>query len=174
MLRHRHAKLAVLAAAAVAALGGGIAVAASTGTLPSAAGDHPHTTTPTTGPHGSMTAPAVKDTPPASTTPAPGSRGPDATGPAKFGLCTAWAAGNGTANGHKADSTAFQALATAAGGVANIPAFCADATPGGGAPPSSAQSGGDNGQANAHSDSGSNGPPASTPGNSETGRSHRP
>jgi hypothetical protein len=42
-------------------------------------------------------------------------RGPDATGHAKAGLCRAWAAGNGRDKGGKAESTAFEALARAAG-----------------------------------------------------------
>ncbi len=132
MFGHRHATMAVLAAATVVGLGGGIAVAASTGSLPIAAGDHPHTTS-TTRPPTTSAAPAVEDTtPPTSATGASNGAGPDATGPAKFGLCTAYSSGEGVTNGDKADSTAFQALATAAGGAANIPSFCADATPGGG------------------------------------------
>jgi hypothetical protein len=172
VLRHRPAALAVLTVAAVTGLGGGIAVAVSTGTLPTAAGDHPHTTA-TTGAPTSTTGSTVVDRTPASTTATPSSHGPNVNGPAKFGLCTAFASGRGTTNGKKADSTAFQALATAAGGVANIPAFCADATPGGGPPASTAPSGADNGQVHGHDNTTSNGPPPTT-GNSETGQSHRP
>jgi hypothetical protein len=59
-------------------------------------------------------------------------KGPDPTGPAKFGLCTAFAAGQGATNGGKADSTAFQALANAASTAGEtVTEFCAGATPGG-------------------------------------------
>lgn len=172
MLGRRRAKLVVLTAAAVAGLGGGIAVAAATRTLPTAASDHSHTAA-TPGARASTTAPAFKDRTPSSTTAPSSSQGPDANGPAKFGLCTAFASGRGTTNGDKADSTAFQALAMAAGGVSNIPGFCADATPGGGRSPIVARSGGEHGMDNQHPNTASSGRPP-TPGNSETGRNDRP
>jgi hypothetical protein len=50
--------------------------------------------------------------------------GPDASGAAKQGLCRAWFAGQGDEHGRRADSTAFQALAAAAGGADHIPAYC--------------------------------------------------
>jgi hypothetical protein len=50
--------------------------------------------------------------------------GPDATGPAKDGLCQAWQSGQGGDNGGRLDSTAFQALAKAAGGADKVDAFC--------------------------------------------------
>ena len=50
--------------------------------------------------------------------------GPDASGPAKEGLCRAWQAGQGAGNGKREDSTAFRALAAAAGGVDRIDAYC--------------------------------------------------
>jgi hypothetical protein len=50
--------------------------------------------------------------------------GPDATGPAKDGLCQAWQSGQGGDNGGRRDSTAFQALAKAAGGADKVDAFC--------------------------------------------------
>ena len=59
-------------------------------------------------------------------------QGPDATGAPKFGLCTAYFAGQGGEQGEKLDSTAFQALAAAAAASpgetdeARIEAFCAD------------------------------------------------
>jgi hypothetical protein len=70
--------------------------------------------------------------------------GPDATAAARAGLCRAWQAGQGTNNGSRMDSVAFQALAAAAGGADNIAGYCADVTvgragdhgPGQGAPPS--------------------------------------
>jgi hypothetical protein len=49
--------------------------------------------------------------------------GPDATGPAAFGLCTAFAKG-----GLDAKSTGFKSLTVAAKGEANIGSFCADVT----------------------------------------------
>jgi hypothetical protein len=54
--------------------------------------------------------------------------GPDATGAAKDGLCRAWQSGQGGENGAKNDSTAFKALAAAAGGSDKIAAYCKDAT----------------------------------------------
>jgi hypothetical protein len=55
--------------------------------------------------------------------------GPDASGAAQHGLCQAWLAGQGGEHGKRADSTAFQALAAAAGGADRIPAYCqADAS----------------------------------------------
>jgi hypothetical protein len=56
--------------------------------------------------------------------------GPDATAAARAGLCRAWQAGQGTNNGSRADSVAFQALAAAAGGADNIAGYCADVTVG--------------------------------------------
>jgi len=50
--------------------------------------------------------------------------GPDASGPAAFGLCTAW--GHVQTQGQVADkSVAFRNLATAAGGADKITAYCA-------------------------------------------------
>jgi hypothetical protein len=46
--------------------------------------------------------------------------GPDATGPAAFGLCTAWSKG-----GLATTSVAYRNLATAAGGADGIAAYCA-------------------------------------------------
>jgi hypothetical protein len=59
-------------------------------------------------------------------------KGPDATGAAKDGLCRAWQSGQGGENGGKNDSTAFQALAKAAGGADNIAAYCKDSIAGSG------------------------------------------
>ena len=50
--------------------------------------------------------------------------GPDASGSAKHGLCQAWSAGQGDDHGKRADTPAFQALAAAAGGADQIPAYC--------------------------------------------------
>ena len=56
---------------------------------------------------------------------ATGTKGPDATGPAARGLCTAWTHHQGRTTGKSADSTAFRALATAAGGQDQVGAYCA-------------------------------------------------
>ena len=64
--------------------------------------------------------------------------GPDASGAARHGLCQAWLAGQGDEHGKRADSTAFQALAAAAGGADQVPAYCqadADASAAHGQPP---------------------------------------
>jgi hypothetical protein len=61
-------------------------------------------------------------------------KGPDATGPEKFGLCTAFASGQGGINGGKNDAVAFRNLQAAAGSAGqSVEEFCADVTPGGGA-----------------------------------------
>jgi hypothetical protein len=52
--------------------------------------------------------------------------GPDASGPARAGLCRAWQAGRGAENGSRTDSVAFQALADAAGGADKVAAYCED------------------------------------------------
>jgi hypothetical protein len=55
--------------------------------------------------------------------------GPDASGAARRGLCRAWLAGKGDANGRRADAPPFQALAAAAGGASQVAASCqADAS----------------------------------------------
>jgi hypothetical protein len=60
-----------------------------------------------------------------------GPTGPDATGAAKEGLCQAWMSGQGGENGKKDDSTAFKALAAAAGGADKVADFCKDVKPAG-------------------------------------------
>jgi hypothetical protein len=50
--------------------------------------------------------------------------GPDLSGAARHGLCQAWLAGQGDEHGKRADSTAFQALAAAAGGADQVPTYC--------------------------------------------------
>ena len=175
---HRPTAVAGLGVA-LAFLAGGVAVGAATGTLPVAAGrdDGPNPTAASA----VARAPGTNATPgpatPASdAASAPSGQGPDATGPARFGLCNAYASGQGATNGNKLDSVAFQALATAAGGGGNIAAYCADATPGANAlhgqgtpagPTSPAGPGNDH--ANPASDA--HGPPAD-PGSN--GQGHRP
>jgi hypothetical protein len=60
----------------------------------------------------------------------PGHGAGPAPGPALEGLCKAYAAGNGAAQGGKLDATAFKALATAAGGEDKVATFCEDLLPG--------------------------------------------
>jgi hypothetical protein len=86
--------------------------------------------------------------------------GPDATGPAAFGLCTAWAHG-----GLAKTSVAYRNLAAAAGGADGIQAYCATIVkPGGG---STTGSGSGSGSPTSHPAHGS---PTSHP--SHSSRSH--
>lgn len=108
---------AALAAGAVSF--GAVGAAAYTGVLPAGLQNLAHTT---------VGAPAANhgksaDHKPADST-AKTAVGPDAKGPAAFGLCTAWA--HVQAHGQAADkSVAFRNLATAAGGATKIAAYCA-------------------------------------------------
>jgi hypothetical protein len=59
--------------------------------------------------------------------------GPAATAPGledNKGLCQAYLAGKGAEQGRKLEATAFQALATAAGGEDKIAGYCAELLPG--------------------------------------------
>ena len=123
--RHwRHPLLASLlsaraaAAAAVAALSvGGFATAAFAGVLPAPAQQFAHHTFGAPSPHPTQ---AIGTHPSTTATPA----GPDATGPAAFGLCTAWA--HAKAHGTKSQqAVAFRNLAAAAGGASHVAAYCA-------------------------------------------------
>ncbi|HET9633012.1 MAG TPA: hypothetical protein VFP73_11470, partial [Terrabacter sp.] len=72
---------------------------------------------------------AVSTTTPGATATAT-TKGPDANGPAKHGLCTAWKARS--KHGHQSAgaeaSVAYQNLVKAAGGAGRLAAFCADVT----------------------------------------------
>jgi len=120
------AKAAAAALVAAAALGG-VAAAAYTSTLPAPAQQFAHgvigapspqprhrpgTPQPSHGPGTPQATPARTD-----------AGGPDATGPAAFGLCTAYAhaKAHGTAS---QKAVAFRNLAAAAGGAAKIAAYC--------------------------------------------------
>jgi hypothetical protein len=126
-------RLAVAVLAAGLCIGG---VAAATGTFPGPAkppaGHGPGNTG---GGGGTPTTAAPAGTGTATTTEAERARGagtptgPDASGPARDGLCRAWLAGEGAENGKREDSTAFRALAAAAGGPDRIDAYCQAATP---------------------------------------------
>ncbi|HEX8093731.1 hypothetical protein, partial [Jatrophihabitans sp.] len=111
-------KIAAALATGVLSLGG-LGAAAYAGALPDTAQDVAHHVigAPATHPgKGSSHAPEQAGAPTSS--PA----GPDATGPAAFGLCTAYA----HANGQSAEgSVAFANLATAAGGADKVEAYCA-------------------------------------------------
>jgi hypothetical protein len=180
-----HPRTAVAGLVITLGIAGGVAVAASTDTLPIAGGrdDGPNPTAASAAAH-TPGAPSTTGTPspaaPASdaASSAPNGQGPDASGAARFGLCNAYTSGQGTTNGGKADSVAFQALATAAGGAGNIAAYCANTMPGGnnahGTPPASTGVGGtanDNAAEHANPASDAQGPPAD-PGSN--GQSHRP
>jgi hypothetical protein len=106
------------AIAAVAVLGfGGFATAAAAGALPAPAQQFAHHT---------FGAPAAHDGRPTGTHPSATAppTGPDATGPAAFGLCTAWA--HAKAHGTSSQqAVAFRNLAAAAGGASNVAAYCA-------------------------------------------------
>jgi hypothetical protein len=107
------AKLAAAVAATAVTLGGGaVAAAAYTGALPASMQQLAHHT---------IGAPVARPTPSAS--PA----GPDAAGHPAYGLCTAYAhlKAHGSA---KQKAVAFRNLAAAAGGAANVTAYCAAVT----------------------------------------------
>src|SRR4051794_38449288 len=83
-----------------------------------------------------------------STTGTPQPEGPDASGPAKHGLCTAWQAHSkhpGSAGSAYA-SVALTNLVEAAGGPSKVAAFCADVL----APGAHGNNGGNNGSGNGH------------------------
>jgi hypothetical protein len=119
---HMLVKFLTVRAAAAAFTGalliGGVA-AAATGELPDAAQRLAHSMV------SAAPAPAGDDHAQGSVDSA---KGPDVTGAAKAGLCTAYMAGKGGANGGKNDSVAFKALEQAAGGADKVADFCKDAT----------------------------------------------
>ena len=93
----------------------GAAAAAYTGSLPDTAQDVAHNT---------IHAPAAKHHAKPSTAPSATPVGPDATGPAAYGLCTAF--DKERTHGKAAEkSIAYRNLATAAGGADKIAAYCA-------------------------------------------------
>jgi hypothetical protein len=123
------AKAAAAAAAAAAAVAlGGVAAAAYTGTLPAPAQQFAHSVigapSPQPGHRPGTPQPGHRPGTPQATPARTGAVGPDATGPAAFGLCTAYAhaKAHGTAS---QKAIAFRNLAAAAGGAAKIAAYCA-------------------------------------------------
>ncbi|HZD00054.1 MAG TPA: hypothetical protein VFA46_07625 [Actinomycetes bacterium] len=119
---HMLVKLLTVKAAAAAFTGalviGGVA-AAATGTLPEPAQRMAHQLV------SAAPAPAGEDHPQAG---GDAAKGPDATGAAKAGLCTAYMAGKGGTNGGRNGSVAFQALEQAAGGADKVADYCKDVT----------------------------------------------
>lgn len=123
------AHVGVAVGAVVLLAGGGVAFAASTGNLPEVlGGDH---RSPTGAAHSSQ-APGQQRTDGPN-----GPNGPKATStasatpkgtpsPSLKGLCSAFQAGTATNPGKALDNPAFTALATAAGGKANMVEFCVD------------------------------------------------
>lgn len=122
------------AAAAVAGLigVGGLATAAFAGALPSSAQMLAHDAIGAPSPHSSNNAGANSH---ARTGPSGTPVGPNASGPAAFGLCTAYA--NAAQSGNAAQkAVAFRNLEKAAGGAANVASFCASVShPGASAAP---------------------------------------
>jgi hypothetical protein len=118
------AKAAIAAAAAL----GGVAAAAYTGTLPAPAQQFAHGVIGAPSPQPShrpgTPQPSHRPGTPQATPAGTDAVGPDATGPAAFGLCTAYAhaKAHGTAS---QKAVAFRNLAAAAGGAAKIAAYCA-------------------------------------------------
>jgi hypothetical protein len=112
------AKAAAAAAVAAVALGS-VAAAAYTGTLPVPAQQFAHSVIGAPSPQ-----PSHRPGPPQATPARTDAVGPEATGPAAFGLCNAYAhaKAHGTASQR---ATAVRNLAAAAGGAAKIAAYCA-------------------------------------------------
>jgi hypothetical protein len=150
--RHRHRRRSLLsralAAKAFAGLTvltlGGVAVAATTGSLPSPVQHGAHDLLSPLGvtvPDSRATRPAEgREGPHPSATPSPSpttGTGPPVD-PAMQGLCQVWQAQQKGHTGKSMEATAFQTLVTAAGGAGKVPAFCAAvlAQPHSGAPPS--------------------------------------
>jgi hypothetical protein len=166
-------KAAALAVPAAVLLGAG--AAAATGSLPGPAQSAVHNalshvgvSVPTSGPDNSGT----NGTPSSQSSSNSQAVGPDATGPAAFGLCQAFAASAGHPS---ANSVAFRNLqkAATAGGFASVTAYCATVTK----PGSSSGAGSDSQSgsgSNAPSTTGSGHKPSSVPPSSTPGSGHVP
>jgi hypothetical protein len=118
------ARAAAAAAAAAVALGG-VAAAAYTSTLPAPVQQFAHSVIGAPSPSPSPSAsPSQRPGTPQATPASTDAVGLDATGPAGFGLCTAYAhaKAHGTAS---QKAMAFRNLAAVAGGAAKIAAYCA-------------------------------------------------
>ncbi|MGW5241567.1 hypothetical protein ACWEOW_21755 [Monashia sp. NPDC004114] len=120
------AKLAATIAAATIGVGGVAAVAVSARHQPAATPNaHSSVAATPTMPAGAAAAGDQAATPTGAPTGTP--VGPDATGSAAHGLCTAWAA-HEAGSGEALGAIAFKNLATAAGGADKVATFCATVT----------------------------------------------
>ncbi len=107
-----------IAVLSLVAVGGGTAVAAAAGAFPNGPQSGPSTSTASATPTDDGTETAAPTTEP---TPSPTeTQGPDATGPAAFGLCTAFT--HGGLNSH---SVAYAALLNASTSAGSIVDYCA-------------------------------------------------
>ena len=113
-------KVAIGLLAGSAAILGGTGVAAYADLLPAAAQQVAHDSIGAPPPR-TVDSPDPTDAPTALPTPTPTATpvGPDATGPAAYGLCTAF-----THGGLNVSSTAYASLANAANGASNIATYC--------------------------------------------------
>jgi hypothetical protein len=159
--RHMISRLLTLKALGVAlpavALTAGSA-AAATGSLPTPAQAAVASALSTVGVH----VPNGHDSTDSTNSSAPASAvGPDASGPAKYGLCTAWKANNGHASSHSVAFSNLQKAAIAAN--ETVTQFCAGVTP----PSGSNTSNDTKDSSGANNDTNSattpSGPPSSTP-----------
>jgi hypothetical protein len=159
------------AAAAIAAIGLGGATAAYAGVLPAPAQQFAHDT---------IGAPAAGGSQPTGTHPGTTATpaGPDATGPAAFGLCTAYAHAKARGTSQQ-QAVAFRNLQAAAGGPGNVAAYCAAVahrgaspahSPHPSGPPTSHPSGRSGSHPSGRPTSHSSGPPASQPTPHATGQ----
>ena len=116
MIKTAVVKLLTVKAIAVGVLlvgTGGVALAASTGALPNPLGNHP-TPAASAGQSGSNHGSAASPHPTGSADPSP----------SLVGLCHAYTAGAGSAQGKALDNPAFHALLVAAGGKDNVDSYC--------------------------------------------------
>jgi hypothetical protein len=119
------AKAALVATVATASVGG-IALAAATGTLPTAAQNAAHDLVHAPAAASAHSAaldeshPTTPPTPSASSSPSPSA----SPSPSLVGLCRAYSAGVATAKGKALDNPAFTVLITAAGGEDAVAAYC--------------------------------------------------
>jgi hypothetical protein len=136
------AKAAAAAAVAATALGG-VAAAAYTGTLPAPAQQFAHSVIGAPSPQSShrpgTPQPSHRPGTPRVTPARTDAVGPDATGPAASGLCTAYAHAKAHGNASQ-KAVAFRNLAAAAGGAAKIAAYCAAVSHPGSSQPSQSAS----------------------------------
>jgi hypothetical protein len=155
MIKTAVVKLLTVKAVAVAALvvgTGGVALAASTGALPNPLGDHP-TPAASTGQSDPSHGPATSPHP----------RGSADPSPSLVGLCHAYTAGAGTAQGKALDNPAFHALVVAAGGNTNVDSYCTNLLATATAHPSGAPSEHPTGRPSSHPTGAPSGHPTGNP-----------